>query len=258
MERYLQYLHADIDALIDQAPMLPENGWSPVFSEEDDRPDIPLRMVKICDLIGLPSEAFPPESMLTDLQVIELVEAIDDLWSSWLLHWEMPLNLPIRKQYTALVKEMNGASIGYHPEEGGEVHICQYREGKTCPFQPNDTYCHCRELEDSIKHDIALWEEYVHSQGLDPYREMTEEEEALFEKEMRERDLKKRNGDDWWEQETDMELAFGAEMDEEEQLKFLFALEVADELLSLILDNLSDADSDAILDDEEEDVDLPF
>ena len=257
MERYLQYLHADIEALIEQAPLSQEKRWPPPYFEEDDMPDIPLRMVKICDLIGLPAEAFPPENRLTDLQVIELVESIDDLWTSWLLHWEIPFNLPLRKQYTALVKEFNGAPIAYHPEDGGEIHICQFHQGKECPFQPNDSHCNCREMEESAKHDIALWEEYVHSQGLDPYREMTEEEEALFEKEMRQRDLKKRFGDNWWLQDADMEIVFGAEMDEEEQLKFLHALEVADELLSMILDNLSDSDPDSSL-EEEEDFDLPF
>lgn len=258
MERYLQYLLTDIEALIEQAPVPAESSWNNGFAEEEELSDIPLRSTKICDLIGLPAEAFPPENKLTDLQVIELVEAFDDLWSAWLLHWEMPSNLPVRKQYEAFRREMNGAAIFYHPEDGGDVHICQFEEGKSCPFGSESTTCHCREMDESSKHDIALWEEYVHSQGLDPYREMTAEEEALFEEEMRHRDLKKRYGDDWQKFDMEQELIFDQDMDEEEQEEFLYALEVADELLGLILENLAESDSDILQEDEEEENDFPF
>src|SRR5690606_24876107 len=124
MEKYFQYLLIDIEALADQAPLLVQN-CSSTDSAEEDLSDIPLRHVKICDLFGLAKEAFPPEYLLTDNQVIELVEAIDDLWSAWGLYWEMPPGLPVRQQYNSFVKEMDGDAIAYHPEDGGEVHICQ-------------------------------------------------------------------------------------------------------------------------------------
>ncbi len=258
MQKYLQYLLSDIEALIEQAPVPAASGWNDGFSDEDESLDIPLRLVKISDLIGLPPEAFPPENRLTNLQVIELVEAIDDLWSAWLLHWEMPFNLPARQQYTAFLREMQGEPIYYHPEEGGDVHICQYTEGKPCPFLPDGSTCQCREMDETTKHDIALWEEYVRSQGLDPYHDMTPEEEALFEEEMRLRDLKKKYGEDWRKFEKDPELLFEEEMDEEEQEEFLYALEVADELLGMILENLSESDADISQEEEEEENDFPF
>ena len=258
MEKYFQYLLTDIEALAEQAPMLAESRWV-ADGDEESFSDIPLRHVKICDLIGLSKEVFPPEHLLTDNQVIELVEAIDDLWAAWGLHWEMPANLPVRNHYTTFVTEMDGDEIAYHPEEGGEVHICQYSKGKCCPFMPDESFCHCRDNESSAKHDIALWEEYVYSLGLDPYRDMTVEEEARFEEEMRRRRaLKELHGEDILNSDSDYRLMLEAELTEEEQNEFLFALEIADELLGLILDDLSDGDPDRMTNEEQEDLDIPF
>ncbi len=244
MEKYLQYLLNDIESLIGQAPMPPNENWSLSCSDgEDDL--IPTKWIKIVDLICLPAEAFPPVHMLTDLQVVELVESIGDLWSAWDLHWEMPANLSARKQYVAFVREMEGTPICYHPAHGADVHICQYQEGKTCPFQPDDGHCQCRHTEESSNHDIELWEEYVDSQGLDPYREMTKEEESLFEEEMRQRELKK--------PKIDLNNLFDIDLSEEETEEFLHSVQIRDELLDLIWDSLLDLESDLLADDDDDD-----
>ncbi|HFA49935.1 MAG TPA: hypothetical protein ENJ95_13085 [Bacteroidetes bacterium] len=259
MQKYLQYLLSDIEALIEQAPVLPDNAWSPGYAEEEeDDYGLAARSVKISDFVGLEKMAFPPEHLLTDMQVIELVEGILDLWTAWNLHVELPPKLPLRKQYTALVGEMDG-QVSFHPEYGGDVHICQYEAGKTCPFQPGNDYCQCRETEEAAKHDIALWEEYVRSQGLDPYREITPEEESRFEEQMRQRVLKKRFGKHWRRYEEEYNFFFDGDLNPDQQEAILHALEAADELLGLILDTLSDFDSDGGPDEEEEDgADFPF
>lgn len=195
MEKYLLYLHSDIEASIEAAPEFQSYGLPTDPDEEEDYGM--TNYVRLSDLLGIPGEAFPPADLLSEEQISDLVAVIEELWSSWNLVWEIPLDLPERNHYTALIREIKDAHIAYHPERGGEVVICDFQAGKSCPFQPDGSYCYCRKLDDSSRHDIALWEEYVRSQGLDPYREITPEEEAAFEEEMRVRDLKKRFGDDW-------------------------------------------------------------
>jgi len=249
MEKYLQYLLNDLEALIGQAPMPASENWC--LEEEDDM--IPSKWIKIADLIDLPAEAFPPARFLTDLQLIELVEYIGDLWSAWDLHWEMPAGLSAPKQYAAFVREMEGASIFYHPAHGADVHICQYEEGKACPFQPENGHCQCREAEESTKHDIELWEEYIDSQGLDPYREMTKEEESLFEEDMRQRELKKHRPEDRGANIYDWHNMFNSDLSEEEMEEFLHAIKVQDELLDAILGDFFDPETDLPTDDEDDD-----
>ena len=257
MKKYLQYLLSDIEQLIEQAPCLPL-----VEGLDDDDPDylaLTARPVKIGELIGLSAGVFPPEERLTDLEVIELVEAIGDLWSAWHLHWEMPPDLPVRRQYTAMVAEMDGDPVFYHPEEGGEVYICHLAGGKTCPFHPDEEQCYCKKLEDSAQLEFDLWAEYMRSQGLDPYREITPEEEARFMKDMEERRKKKeRLGQEYLETDPEYRLMLEAELTEEEQIEFLFALEMADKLLGGLLDDLDLPDTEIYPEDEEEDSETPF
>lgn len=198
MEKYLRYLHADIEDSIDRSPPVSEYGWIPFFPDEEDEAGVEsCRFITVAELTGIPAEAFPPEKLLTDDQVLSLLEAIEKLWKAWNLTWEMPLYLPERKQYTAFIREIKDNPVAYHPDRGGKVQICDFEGGKTCPFQPDDGYCFCKYIDDCVKHDIAIWEEHVRSQGIDPYRELSPEEEKAFEEEMRLRDLRKRYGDDW-------------------------------------------------------------
>jgi hypothetical protein len=198
MEKYLRQLLSGIENSIAEAPSLPDFGWLPFHPDDDEDGDFRCtRHVRLCDLFGIIPEAFPPEHMLTDDQVSRLRQAIERLWKAWNLGWEMPLYLPERKQYAAMVREMGGEAISYDYERGGEVQICRFEEGGLCPFKPGDDYCFCKYIDDSVKHDIAIWEENVRAQGLDPYRELTPEEEAALEEEIRIRDLRKRYGDDW-------------------------------------------------------------
>ena len=262
MEKYLLYLHGDIEALTEQAPAVPDCGHLRGFPE-DDFDTSGTKYLKLSELFDLPAEAFPPEKLLTLQQVTDLVIAIEELWSVWNLFWEIPFDLPERKHYTALVNEMNRGLIAYHHERGGEVKICDLAIGKPCPFQPDDSYCYCREIVESAEHDIALWEEYVRSQGLDPYREMTPEEEEAFDEEMRQRDLKKgfkkdwrkRNFPDWLIEfgETEEELFQEDPDTREDSLDFNIELEADEKLFLSGID--PDADWMDFFDGEEEETD---
>lgn len=252
MKKYLQYLLNDIEVLIEQVPVLTEECLPFGGSEEDEGDIYFSKWIKIAELTNLPAIAFPPAHLLTDLQIIELIEAISDLWSAWQLHWEMPADLSAKKQYAAFVKEMEGDPVLYHPLQGGDVLICNLEEGKPCPFQPGENRCHCRESEECTKHDIELWEEYVYAQGLDPYREITKEEEALFDEEMRQRELKKKNIDYGKKGDIDLTFFYDTEMNADETDDFMHALEINDELLNLIWENLLDPESDLQVEDEDD------
>ena len=259
MKKYLRYLLDDIDALIAEAPT--PSDVARFVDDEEESSIYAARYIKIADLIGIKSEVFPPEHLLSDNQVIALVEAINDLWSAWLLHWNIPPGLPVRKHYSILVEEMEKTPIFYHPEEGGDVHICHLSLGKACPIGSNESDCYCHNVEESMQHEFDLWEEYLRSQGLDPDLEITPEEEALFEEDMRHRrEQKDQYSEDYTVHNTDpdYQLMLEAELTEEEQKEFLYALEMADELLGIILENLSDYDPDTCTDEEEGEIDFPF
>ena len=208
MKRYLQQLQSDIELAIRQAPPPPENGWFPSYQDEESEEEFSaVRPVKLCELFQIQPEAFPPEKLLSDVQLLDLLTAITNLWKAWNLFWEMPLYLSDRRKYTAMVREMSGEPILWDTEKGGEVTICRYEEGSHCPFGPEDSYCFCRYIDESARHDIALWEEHVRSQGIDPYRELTPEEEAAFEQEIMIRELQRMYGDDW-EKFADADLLY--------------------------------------------------
>ncbi|MBI5915067.1 MAG: hypothetical protein HY842_06790 [Bacteroidetes bacterium] len=217
MERYLRHLYADLESCIEQAPQVPEFGWVPFFRDEEEESYDSTRTVQLSMLLGIPADAFPPERLLTSEQVDDLLDAIFRLWKSWQLWWDMPLRLTRRQQYSALLHALQNEQVAWHCEHGAEVKICHYETGTYCPFGQDGGYCYCKEIDESAKHDIAIWEEHVRSQGLDPYRELTPEEEAAFEEEMRIRDLRKRYGDDWEKYAfTDYSNGFD-EMEEEEE-----------------------------------------
>lgn len=214
MKKYLQQLHADIEFAIRQAPPMPENGWMPRFGEEEDESGFSFnRPVKLSDLFQINPVAFPPENLLSDEQVKNLLNALNRLWKSWKLFWEMPLYLPERKKYTAMVREMKGEPVKWDPENGGEVTICRFEESSYCPFTPDDSYCFCRYIDESVRHDIAIWEEHVRSKGIDPGRKLSAEEEATHERELMIRELQQMYGDDW-EKYADADLLHGEQPEE--------------------------------------------
>jgi hypothetical protein len=199
MVKYLQQLLADVEYSIQTASQLPEQDW---FSEYEtgDENDTGLAATKLSHLpviYAIPAEAFPPENLLSDAQVAQLVASIHLLWSSWRIWSSLPPQLSDRQEYSALRHAMQNETVAWSAVKGGHVTICQHEAGGYCPFGASGVFCHCKALEESVRHDLDIWEEHVRSQGLDPYRELSEEEGAAFEEGKRNRALPKRSGDDW-------------------------------------------------------------
>ena len=195
MVKYLQHLLSDIELSKEQAP---PRSCLPDFNDDEDGESFDAtKLVKLDDLLGIPAQSFPPDKLLSDEQVQQLLEAIHSLWKSWQLWFDLPNKLMERQQYNALLHAMQHEQVAWHFNLGGEVKICRFEEGTYCPFGQKGGYCYCKEIDEAANHDIALWEEHVRSQGLDPYRELTQEEEQAFEEEMRVRNLRKRFGDNW-------------------------------------------------------------
>jgi hypothetical protein len=209
MKRYLQQLHSDIELAIQQAPPPTEPGSIPNFYDEDTDFEMSTRRpVRLCELFQIVPEAFPPEKMLSDEQLQRLLSAINNLWKAWNLFWEMPLYLSDRKKYTAMVREMGGEPIKWTPERGGEVIICRFEQGGSCPFGPENSFCFCQNIEESIQEEMAIWEEHLRSKGFDPRRELSPEEEIAFEMEIMIRELQRMYGEDW-EKFADADLLGG-------------------------------------------------
>ncbi len=198
MVKYLHHLLTDIEHSIELASQLPARDWFPDDEENEEETNLAaVKLKKLSDIYDLPYEAFPPEKLLTDSQVILLTDSIHRLWSSWRLWWDLPKQLTDRQHYSALLHAMQHQEVPWSPIKGADVAICQFEKGDFCPFGENAGYCHCKVLDDSVRLDLAIWEEHVRSQGIDPYRELSEEEGSAFEENMRQKNLRKRFGDDW-------------------------------------------------------------
>jgi hypothetical protein len=209
MVRYLHHLQTDIRQSIEMAPKPLEIDLLPAFEEEEGIST--NYFIKLPDLFGIPAEAFPPSTFLTDIQLKLLLQNLATLWKSWLLYWDMPLELTSLQQYDAMLHAMKNEQIAWHCERGAAVKICQYESGSYCPFGEGG-FCYCKVVNEAAKHDIEVWEEHVRSQGIDPYEELSEEAGAAFEAENRKRDLRKRNEDDWQQLEIP-DLLFDLEAD---------------------------------------------
>ncbi len=199
MVNYIRQLIEDVEFSIQMASQLPERDW---FTEYDDSEiEANLSAAKLMSLPAIyqiPAEAFPPEKLLTDIQVAELTCHIQRLWTCWRLCFKLPTQLSGRQQYKALMHSMQKVEVAWSAVKGGNVNICHYEEGSYCPFGFGSVFCHCKELEKAVQNDLAIWEEHVRSQGLDPYHELSVEEGAAFEAQMRLRNKKKSQGEEGW------------------------------------------------------------
>jgi hypothetical protein len=237
MKKYIQYLLSDIEVLIEQAP-------PPLFERnlhddiEEKQFGIPFKHIKVAELIGLKTEIFPPEHFLSDIQVIILVEAINDLWIAWRLHSYIPHNVPFRTSYTAMVEAMD-TTVAYDLSDGAEVNICGILAGEPCKFDGCGDNCFCNKDVKTQNQELLLWEEYMRSQGLDPDIDITPEEEALFEANMKDRRMAK---------DIENSPFFHSLFSEEEQISILETFEMIDDLIAEMLD---DSETEFPFDDDE-------
>ncbi len=209
MDRYLLQLRSDIREAIALTPVSeafdPDIQWDdePPFSGENNNADLFLPT-----LFGIPLEAFPPGSFLTDPQMEALVNDLNQLWTAYRLSWDVPPDLSIGQQYSAMLRAMKEETVAWNIQTGGAVRICHFETNGYCPHGQQEN-CYCKKIHEAAEKDLAVWEEYVRSQGIDPYQELTEEAGAAFQKESKRRSLLRRSDEEWpelWNEEATKRL----------------------------------------------------
>lgn len=164
MQRYLNQLLADLEAIIRTAPVSGAYAYRfrPFEDEERDNVLFFNRQVRLVDLFNLDPHAFPPQDRLTKKQLTALLQTIENLWRAWNVAWECPPALTARRRYTIMVDYMQQA-IPWHNDYGAQIDFCAHRAEGVCPFGEGGK-CWCKEAEDTAAHDVALWESYQRDQ----------------------------------------------------------------------------------------------
>ena len=162
MDRYLLQLQSDIRQAASLAPIFEE--FYPFENLADEEPiyDPTSLKLRLPDLFGIPIEAFPPSAFLTDRHMEMLVAEISKLWSTWQIYWDMPPDLSITQQYSALHRAMKEETISWQYKVGGTLRICQYETNGFCPHG-KDGHCYCKMVNEASQHDFEVWEEHVRS-----------------------------------------------------------------------------------------------
>ena len=134
MKRYLAHLLADLETAVRHAPEPSSYAFRSPFRDDDDdtRTDgLHVRYVRLCDLFGLQSDAFPPVERLTKAQVTDVLNTLEKLWRAWHITWNCPSRLTARPRYTLMVEWMYRETVSYHPDFGAEIDFCKtWRRGK--------------------------------------------------------------------------------------------------------------------------------
>jgi hypothetical protein len=99
--------------------------------------------VKMDDLFGIKSDAFPPVEKLTTTQIKALIENILELWGSFNIAADLN-KAPVELVYKILINYWKTETVQYISE--GTVHL------EFCHYDVNDCqwgseYCSCKEFE---------------------------------------------------------------------------------------------------------------
>ncbi|MFZ1370385.1 MAG: hypothetical protein WAR78_08380 [Ferruginibacter sp.] len=181
MQKYIDQLLEDI-AYATQNISLPFTGSESSLSDwvtaEDEEKLAPTRNLETWT--GITTYMLPPEKMLEDAQVIQLLDALIKLLDTCNCHFVMQITVPERIQYAALRDHFN-QEVKLKRRHMGFFELC--RPGtpyKTCAL---GEYCHC-----------AFFEEFF-AGYIDEERSPGEERAAELEMEIIH--IKKKYGDDW-------------------------------------------------------------
>lgn len=149
MQKYIDQLLEDI-AYATQHISLPFTGsessltdWVPAEEEEKHAPTRNLET-----WTGITTYMLPPEKMLEDAQVIQLLDALIKLLDTCNCHFVMQVTVPERIQYAALRDHFN-QEVKLKRRHMGFFELC--RPGtphKTCAL---GEFCHCAFLRKSLQ-----------------------------------------------------------------------------------------------------------
>lgn len=164
MNKYLIQLHEDLAAAhrpeeLSDDEFGVENPSIEASLEEAERfvsGEIPMK--KFGDTCGIQKIQFPPAEKLTENQLLQLCDSIDELMWSWFVDITLPESLPITKRYQFLVEVFDTEVMLVENGHVG-IELCEY-EASTCIF---GEHCMCVVDEDELKE----LEEYEEEEELD-------------------------------------------------------------------------------------------
>ena len=100
--------------------------------------------IKLEDIIGIPSEVFPPDHLITEEEKAELSRNMEELMNIWNFYPEFPEGLPDRLKYKHLKKAWATEQV-YLGMGENKIEFCDYEE-TNCPFP---SYCNlCEEIRE--------------------------------------------------------------------------------------------------------------
>lgn len=146
MQSYLNHLISDLQQAAENQPVTPvyfnnTADWIPEHVLEWEQ--APAQ--KMSEIFGIEKEIFPPAEMLTDEQLIQVVEAFIALWNAYRYEPFFPYDLPYKTQYKILLKYL-GEEAQYISEKGGSAifFFCEL-DTENCIF--GEGFCDCKEHE---------------------------------------------------------------------------------------------------------------
>jgi len=127
MQNYINHL---IEDLKDAKQLAPEAlAFSPVYEEFEEQmlaienaPDVSYEK-----LMGLTFEQFPPSTMLTEEQMLSLINALEDTFESFNICVDLPQEVPLKLKYD-LIRDLFKEKLHFMP-------------GFTCHFDFCSGYC---------------------------------------------------------------------------------------------------------------------
>lgn len=211
MEKYLNYLLADIAAATANVPVLTfedsEEGPSFIPIDEEEKM---ARRERLGDWMGLRQEWFPPAGRLRDDQMSRLLEAMNQCLDAYNFIPHYPTGLPLRKRYEVLVTQL-GKEVPILVHNPWQIDFCDY-EPRTCPF--GESFCQCKVYEQWLsREEEPLDEDAIEELMEDPHMPgffYDDEEEEDFEED---EDFFFEEEEGYYKGEFDME----EELDEEDE-----------------------------------------
>lgn len=186
MQCYIQQLLSDLaqaTANIPQ-PYVPKGGWDlhDWLSPEEEENTAPIKQLE--EYTGIQQAALPPQEMLTDEQVTQLLEALNKLLNECNWHFVMQIQVPERIQYETIRQNFNQdikVKSWSRQVSGGFFKVC--REGTTHKTCALGEYCDCAFFKELFKDMVD--------------EDLTPEEERRRALEIEVQHIKRKYEDDW-------------------------------------------------------------
>jgi hypothetical protein len=181
MHRYLHQLLSDILYATNNVS-LPftekELQWNEWISEEEENKTAPVKNLQ--EWTGITQDMLPPNEMLNDEQVIQLLEALKKMLDAYNCHFILQTQVPERIQYNVIRNNIN-QQVKVKRLHMGFFQLCvDGTEHKQCALKE---YCECAFFADLFADMID--------------EELSPQEERARQLEIEVRHIKRKYEDDW-------------------------------------------------------------